>query len=796
MDTEVVNDTLSMSALIDGISGGLCVCSSSELYPHIRFNVWNKGMIDITGYTLEEVNRNDILQTLFLNFKPDMKKLQWIEAKSKNCTMDEEIEIRRKDGEIRYLSINTSIVKSDKGVPHILSLVRDITKEKQINTEFKELNEGFNTLFEVSPDAVFVHDGDRIILANASAVELLGAKDISELTEHNILKFIHADYHELIEKCLVETKGSAKIIPPVKEQFIKLDGEIIDVEVSWTPFCFRNNNYSLVSVRNITERIRTETELRKSRKKFRDLFNNISDSIFIYKFTEEGRKSFFIEANNEACKRLGYTREELYELTPFDIDPTLNIERAKSVIDEIAEKGRTISNTINVTKSGEIIPVEISSMFFDMEGEKVILSIARDITERIKHEKSLRESEERYRSLIQMLPYAVFIRNEEKVLFVNKKGLELFDACTEEEVVNKRIKELFDPHPDYVNKLNDNLEFLSRNGYLPLSEEKFIRLKDKKILDFESVVQKYNYKGEEAVLIVAKDISKRKENEQLHKKMEEQTRQLNEVVEYEKLRTEFFANISHELRTPIHVILSTLQLCDLKMNSVINSEESETLKKHITIMKQNCYRLIRLINNLIDVTKIDSGYFQLNLNNYNIVGIVEEITLSVAEYIENKGISLIFDTDVEEKILACDPDKIERIMLNLISNAVKFTEPGGSIIVTMSDKGKSISISVKDSGIGIPKDKQKYIFERFIQVDKSLTRTREGSGIGLSLVKSLVEMHKGTITVNSKYGKGSEFIMDIPVVVLESSKSSLNKNRRNLQGNIEKINVEFSDIYF
>jgi len=179
-------------------------------------------------------------------------------------------------------------------------------------------------------------------------------------------------------------------------------------------------------------------------------------------------------------------------------------------------------------------------------------------------------------------------------------------------------------------------------------------------------------------------------------------------------------------------------------------------------MKQNCFRLLRLINNLIDITKIDSGYFKINLENSDIVKVVEDITLSVANYIENKGVELIFDTNIEEKIMAFDPEKLERILLNLLSNALKFTSKEDRIDVIVLDKGNEVVIEVKDTGIGIPKEQQERIFDRFIQVDKSLTRDHEGSGIGLSLVKSLVEMHEGNITLKSKYGEGSSFIINIP----------------------------------
>ncbi|MDF2879427.1 MAG: sensor signal transduction histidine kinase, partial [Clostridia bacterium] len=154
-----------------------------------------------------------------------------------------------------------------------------------------------------------------------------------------------------------------------------------------------------------------------------------------------------------------------------------------------------------------------------------------------------------------------------------------------------------------------------------------------------------------------------------------------------------------------------------------------------------------------------------------------------------------FDTDIEEKIVACDSDKIERIILNLLSNAIKFTKSGGKIEVTLADADDTIKISIKDTGIGIPKEKQNFIFERFIQIDKSLSRNREGSGIGLSLVKSLVELHNGNISVNSVHGQGSEFIIVLPAFVLPQAEVSLDFPSAPIESKIDRINIEFSDIY-
>jgi predicted ATPase/signal transduction histidine kinase len=275
----------------------------------------------------------------------------------------------------------------------------------------------------------------------------------------------------------------------------------------------------------------------------------------------------------------------------------------------------------------------------------------------------------------------------------------------------------------------------------------------------------------------------------------ENSKRLKAALEYDKLKTEFFANISHELRTPLNVILTSNQMCALTLRDLKDKLLKDKLNKYINLTKQNCYRLIRLTNNLIDITKIDAGYIKMSLCNTEIVKIIEDITLSVVEYAKRKDIELIFDTEVEEKYLSCDPDMIERIMLNLLTNAIKFTDSGGKIEVSVFDFEYSIQIQVTDSGTGIPKDKINSIFDRFVQVDKSLSRQCEGSGIGLSLVKSLVEMHNGTIEVRSTVGEGSKFIINLPAQITDGEVCATLDNISN-ENKVERTNIEFSDIYF
>lgn len=267
-----------------------------------------------------------------------------------------------------------------------------------------------------------------------------------------------------------------------------------------------------------------------------------------------------------------------------------------------------------------------------------------------------------------------------------------------------------------------------------------------------------------------------------------------EIKEIEKAKSQFFANLSHEIKTPINIIYSCIQL--LEVNK-INGEKalSDAYNKYDNTLKQNCYRLLRLVNNLVDMTKIDSGYMKLIFINCEIVSLVEDITLSIIPYVESKNINIVFDTYIEELEIRCDPESMERVILNLLSNAIKFTNNDGNISVIVEADDKYVFIRVKDDGIGISKDIREDIFNRFVQEDKSLNRKNEGSGIGLALVKSLVELHDGEVYLED-VSEGSEFVVKLPNIKINEE---VNNHNRVMDVEskplVQKINIEFSDIY-
>ena len=329
----------------------------------------------------------------------------------------------------------------------------------------------------------------------------------------------------------------------------------------------------------------------------------------------------------------------------------------------------------------------------------------------------------------------------------------------------------------------------------------------KKLLPKNSVIinESWIYKGVSMVIVVLLALTlivvmvlltiQTLEKKNNQKKVVATKKQYNEILVNNKIRTQFLANFSHEIRTLLNVILSGLQLLEMYKNNgrlIFTNKEDEC---KLVYIRQNGFRLLKLINNLIDMTKIDSGFYNVEFEMGNIVEVIEDITMSVVEYANTRGVTIIFDTNEEEVYMPLDSEKLDRIILNLLSNSIKFTPKGGYIYVTMNCSEKDISVSIKDTGVGIAKEKQDSIFERFTQINNGTGSHKEGSGIGLSLVKSLVELLDGKITLSSEPDNGCEFIFTLPIKDPEiATMEAQDHISQSINDNTEKLRLELSDI--
>lgn len=530
---------------------------------------------------------------------------------------------------------------------------------------------------------------------------------------------------------------------------------------------------------------------------YKNLIKVLPDAIFLEK------NERFIFANDKAIELLGGINEE--DVLGKGVMEFLDekFEKSKDELEEIKiESSKELIQEKRIKKlNGEVIDIEVKSIYFSEDkncSDKIKAVIVRDITEKKKYEKALQKSESLHRKLTELLPMAVCIYDYDKIEFANKKCADILGIEDKEDLINKNpFDYIYDENVDFSKKKLKKIEDYKEKILHPFQNKALCV--NGNIIDIETWSTTLCDETGVKILTVFRDITEYLKLQNIKQKSEENRILLEKEREFNRIRTEFFANLSHELKTPLNIIIGSQQLLNLYIQNINQIDINyEKIKQNLKILKQNSNRLLRLINNIIDITIINSGFFGMKLKNQNIVSIIEDITLSVVNYAESKDIKLIFDTDIEEKLTLCDEEKIERIILNLLSNAIKFTENGGKIKVNIHDDGDRLKITVRDNGIGIPKDKLNTIFDRFTQVDKSFTRNTEGTGIGLYLVKALVEMHNGKVSVDSTYGEGSEFIIELPIKIGKCKKffeeeEDFIKSIR--EDKLKKVEIEFSDIY-
>lgn len=610
--------------------------------------------------------------------------------------------------------------------------------------------------------------------------EFIINKKVSEL--YSSTKDVETDWADLVVSAIISGEATKTDVysPSVKKWF------------SCSTFSLRQGYFATV-FHDINDFKETETKLKENEYKFQFALEGCGDAIWDWNI-ETNKVTY-----STNCKSLiGYEAEEMpdnwQEWTAY-IHPEDRETASQKMLELIT--GVTPSYNFEFRlrcKNGYYKWLMCRGKIFRYNEKGIpsmVIGLNTDISHRKAIEEDLRESEEKYRKMFEANRDAAFFVNDDtgEILDANPAASKLYGYSKED--LLKLKGENFEIEHNRFKVIN----FRNNKNKVPFIDNSIHIKKDGSSFPVEVSISPFTYKGCSVSTVFVHDVSNSKRIEELEKEAAKNLTLLKESKFYESLRTDFFANISHELRTPLNVILGSLQLIELYMDNCLNCSSNIKFMKYTKMMHQNCFRLLRLVNNLIDITKIDAGYLDLNLENKNIVKIVEDITLSVAEYIENKSINLIFDTETEERIMSVDSDAIERIMLNLLSNSIKFTRPGGSIFVNLYEENEKFIISVKDTGIGIPKDKQQIVFNRFMQVDKSLTRTKEGSGIGLSLVKSLVELHGGSINLKSELDIGSEFIIELPIKTVPQTKSIYSNVADLNQSHVERIVIEFSDIY-
>ncbi|MDO5517816.1 MAG: HAMP domain-containing sensor histidine kinase [Clostridium sp.] len=336
--------------------------------------------------------------------------------------------------------------------------------------------------------------------------------------------------------------------------------------------------------------------------------------------------------------------------------------------------------------------------------------------------------------LVKSMPHPTIMLHAEndRIMFINKKFKQFAGIETSRELVNKKI----DNYLEFVNIFDEEYEY-----------DAIFKINGRKKYVYSSYLPCYS--DEDIKIIVLKDNTSKVETNEIKKEIEKKQYE-------EKMRTQFLSSISHDLKTPINVIYSASQVEKI----YVNNGDKVNLEKYNTISKNNCISLTKLTNNLIDASKINSQYLSVNLGNHNLVEVVEDNVMALVDYAEWNDVELIFDTNIEECNMMLDTEFMKRIILNLVSNAVKFTPAGGKIYFIIDKKINDIEIRIEDTGSGMTDEFIDEAFNRY-SVDKEMqhTKNKNGTGIGLFVVKEMVEKQGGTIFIEKHRKCGTRVVM-------------------------------------
>lgn len=552
----------------------------------------------------------------------------------------------------------------------------------------------------------------------------------------------------------------------------------------------------VVNISNEREMLNDLVELKQE---YEDLITNIKTPVFI------ADESYNIIKYSGSCKSFldRLKLNKIYDDNLSEADYIGQVihpedkEQYKNIIDinrkaccneELYDGGLSKHRIINC--DGDVRWIESKTTLYHEGDKKFTIVSYVDMTEYINTQNILKKTNDIYKELLNNVPEGIYLEDLEtnKYIYINKKFKDIFGikGKLDELELGMCRKDLMKVHPDYKKLIKEGVLKVKQNKVSDYEYVKYLDIHNK-VIEAKVASIPFGLNNKTQKLTIIKSLEEIKKLESLKKKIMERKK-------HDLIKMQFFINMSHELKTPLNLIFTSTQLLGRlnEKNKILNGKGY--VKKHVDLTMQNSYRLLKIINDLIDFTKMESGFYKIRKKNRDIVSIIENIVISVVSYASSKEIDVIFDTDIEELVMAVDENAIERILLNILSNSIKFTKPGGAINTNIIYKKDTIEVIIEDTGIGIPEDKINFIFDRFNDVNKGYIGNIYGSGIGLSMVKSMINLIGGEISVESKLNKGTKFIITIPIEIIDNADdNSLEKYNESL--NVERLKADMTDIY-
>lgn len=589
----------------------------------------------------------------------------------------------------------------------------------------------FRRLSEATFEGIVFHDDHRILDVNQSLAGMFGY-DVGELVSMNPIGLFPPQ---------ARTAVGAYLLSHTEDAFRcngrRKDGADFPIEMRSRTIFHRGRTVQVVAVHDITEKIRTEEALKESEERYRELFENANDIVYSHDLTGT------ITTINRAGERLsGYTRNEILSKSVFDLMSPEGSEAARQYVDHRLAGAAPPTHEVEwIAKDGRRITLEASSRLLCRGDQKVgVEEIARDISDRKRVEHALEQlRHEQELILNSVLEGIIRVDAEGKVTFANRAAGKLTGYSVEELVganLHSLLHHLKPDGTDYPWQDSPTTLALADGRPRAIHDEVFTR-KDKSIFPVDyscnPVLEEGNIRGS---VIAFSDISERKA--------------------VDKMKDEFVSMVSHELRTPLTSIRGAL---GLMAGGLLQADPPKAMRM-LQIAISNTDRLVRLINDILDIERMESSKITLVKQDCSLAHLMTQAAETMRAMAERTEV-VLHVAPFEARIWA-DPDRIQQTLTNLLSNAIKFSPPRAGVWLTGEVKGGDAVLQVRDQGRGIPADKLHSIFERFQQVDASDSRKKGGTGLGLAICRSIVNQHGGTIWVESKLGEGSTFFVRLP----------------------------------
>jgi len=489
------------------------------------------------------------------------------------------------------------------------------------------------------------------------------------------------------------------------------------------------------------------------REKYKDLFEFSLDLIYV-----NDLRGNFLDANEIALKKLGFKRDEISDISFIDLIDRENLIRAIKITNEIKKTGKQSERSEYKlkTREGKFIYVETYGIPLK-KNERIyaVLGIGNDITERKLAEQRLRESEEKYRYLFEDSPFAIILINSEGEIIDSSPAIMELGGYRKEDLQGKKFKDLNFIHSDFLPILIDLFKRFLKGEELHRIDIQLYR-KDGKLIWANLQASLVRLGNETLEQVILHDITKRKEADLLKKE------EIQKLKDLDQLRKDLISRVSHELKTPLVSVFASSEL----LLSAFKDQLGEDIIELIQMIQKGGKRLNHLVNNLLDITRIEYKKFELNKETTNLTTIIQECSEEMKFLIKDRDLKLVLNLTLNCYI-ELDRLRIEQVITNLLLNAIKNTPPKGTITLSLLKLDNWIEFSVNDTGIGLTEEEMKIIFTRFGKIERYGEGLEfvdiQGSGLGLFISKEIVDLHGGIIKAESEgRNKGSTFLVRLP----------------------------------